>query len=235
MRIPNHVAIIMDGNGRWAKTRMMPRYQGHREGVKALKRIVRCCRDRGIKILTVYAFSTENWKRPANEVQSLMELMEHTFTVELEELAANGVQVRIIGDRSTVSLRQQHIWETAEERTKHNDSMILNVAFNYGGRMEIVQAARAIAEAVRRGQMLPDDITEDVFARYLFTKDLADPDLIIRTGGELRVSNFLLWQGAYAEWYFTDTLWPDFDVEEFEKALASFQRRDRRFGRITEK
>jgi len=235
MSIPDHVAIIMDGNGRWARERMMPRYYGHRAGVKSLKQIVKYAGDIGIRMLTVYAFSTENLKRPAQEVKSLMQLMEQVFSVELDELAANGVRVRIIGDRGTVSPKQQRIWEIAEERTKDNDRLLLNVAFNYGGRMEIVSAARAIAEAVVLGRLKPQDITEELFTQYLYTKGLDDPDLIIRTGGELRISNFLLWQGAYSEWYFTDTLWPDFGIEEFEKALASFRQRERRFGGISDK
>ena len=235
MVVPNHVAIIMDGNGRWARERLMPRYYGHREGVKSLKRIVSYSSDIGIKILTVYAFSTENWKRPIREVQALMQLMEQTFALELEELIANGVRVKVIGDIASLSPKQQRIWQMAEERTKHNQRLLLNVAFNYGGRMEIVRAVRSIAEAVQEGRLAVDQITDDVFVQYLFTNDLADPDLIIRTGGELRLSNFLLWQAAYAEWYFTDTLWPDFDVEEFEKALASFRQRERRFGSIKEK
>ena len=235
MTIPNHIAIIMDGNGRWAKERRMPRYYGHQEGVKSLKRIVKCCGDIGIKVLTVYAFSTENWKRPVREVKSLMQLMEQTFSDDLDELIANGVRIKILGDVTSVSPRQQRICQTAEERTRHNDRLFLNVAFNYGGRMEIVHAARALASAVRQGQFTVDEITEDVFAQYLFTKGFADPDLIIRTGGELRASNFLLWQGAYAEWYFTDTLWPEFDIEEFEKAIASFRQRERRYGSIKDK
>ena len=164
-----------------------------------------------------------------------MQLMEQTFALELEELIANGVRVKVIGDIASLSPKQQRIWQMAEERTKHNQRLLLNVAFNYGGRMEIVRAVRSIAKAVQEGRLAVDQITDDVFVQYLFTNDLADPDLIIRTGGELRLSNFLLWQGAYAEWYFTDTLWPDFDVEEFEKALASFRQRERRFGSIKEK
>lgn len=234
MSIPNHVAIIMDGNGRWAKQRRLPRYFGHREGVNSLKRIVRYCGDIGIKILTVYAFSTENWNRPAGEVQYLMKLMELTFGVELEELVQNGVKVRVIGDITSVSPKQQQIWRSAEERTKHNDRLYLNVAFNYGGRMEITQAVRGIASDILEGKFTIDQITEEVVNRYLYTKDLADPDLIIRTGGELRMSNFLLWQSAYSEWYFTETLWPDFDIEEFKKALESFKLRERRFGRVYE-
>ncbi len=234
MSIPEHVAIIMDGNGRWAKQRMMPRYFGHREGVKSLKRIVRYSGDIGVKILTVYAFSTENWSRPAGEVQYLMGLMERTFSAELDELIDNGVKIRIIGDISSVSVKQQKIWRAAEERTKDNNRLHLNVAFNYGGRMEITAAIRTIAADVLAGRLNADQITEEVVSRYLYTGDLVDPDLIIRTGGELRMSNFLLWQAAYSEWYFTETLWPDFSVEEFQKALDSFKQRERRFGRVTE-
>lgn len=232
MSVPKHVAIIMDGNGRWAHKRKLPRYFGHREGVNALKRIVKYCADEGLEILTVYAFSTENWQRPTGEVNYLLKLMEEIFSKEINELIEQGVCIKILGDLSTMSAAHRDIWKTAEAKTHENSRLNLNVAFNYGGRNEITNAARRIAEDVKSGDLSIERITEAEFAKYLYTGDTADPDLVIRTGGEYRMSNFLLWQSAYSEWYFTDVLWPDFDVNEFEKALLCYSKRHRRYGRI---
>jgi len=234
MNTPKHVAIIMDGNGRWAQRKMLPRYLGHREGVKALKRIIKCCGQFGIEMLTVYAFSTENWQRPAEEVDYLLKLMEQTFVTELDELVTAGVRIKVLGDMQSIPPTYQRIWQEAEERTKGNDKLYLNVAFNYGGRNEIVRAIQAIAVKVIQGEITVEQITENLVAQHLYTSGLPDPDLVIRTGGEIRMSNFLLWQCAYAEWYFTQTLWPDSGVAEFEKALESFAKRERRYGRIKE-
>lgn len=235
LKIPQHVAIIMDGNGRWARQKFLPRQFGHKEGVNSLKRIVKHCVHLGIKVLTVYAFSTENWARPEEEVSFLMSLMEKTIHTEIQELDEQGVRIRMIGDRTTLSQQYRQLWERAEERTHSNNILQLNIAFNYGGRNEIVNAARSLIQDVLAGKLTFADITEQQFSNALYTQNLPDPDLIIRTGGEYRMSNFLLWQAAYAEWYFTDVLWPDFGTEEFEKALESYTYRERRFGRVLEK
>ncbi len=232
--VPNHVAIIMDGNGRWAAKRMLPRVFGHREGVKVFKRIVRQCADLQVRILTVYAFSTENQGRPPDEVSFLMDLMEKTFRTEIDELCREGVRVCLLGDRQGFSKRVKELWESAEEQTRGGNRLTLNVAFNYGGRREIVDAARRLARRVHNGELDADCLSEELFANNLYTSNLADPDLVIRTGGEFRMSNFLLWQAAYAEWYFTDVLWPDFSDEHLLEAFAEYERRERRFGRISE-
>jgi len=233
--IPSHVAIIMDGNGRWAQKRSLPRFLGHRKGVAALKKAVRFCKNCGISTLTVYAFSTENWARPTEEVSFLMDLMHQTFFNEIDELEQEGVRVILVGDRSSLSPSIQELWDRAERRTAHNDTLILNVAFNYGGRNEIVSAARQLAVKVADGEIEPEDIDDIEFAQHLYTRHSPDPDLLIRTGGELRLSNFLLWQSAYTEIFVTDTLWPDFDEQEFEAALRAFAARERRFGRVPQK
>lgn len=228
LKIPHHLAIIMDGNGRWAKARGLPRLAGHRAGTENLRRILRACVDLGIKVLTIYAFSTENWERPRSEVRGLMSILERVIDRELNELDANGVQIRHLGRLEGVSERLQRKIKYALERTAHNDRLILNVAFNYGGRAEIVDAVqRIIADGVPA-----DQVDEALLSHYLYTGDLPDPDLIVRTSGELRVSNFLLWQGAYAEYYAPATYWPDFDREELIKALEHYSRRDRRFGSL---
>lgn len=232
---PAHVAIIMDGNGRWAQRRGLPRVMGHRKGVAALKNAVRFAKKRGISTLTVYAFSTENWARPAEEVQFLMDLMHKVFFEEIGELEREGVRVHMIGDRTSLSPSVQALWNEAETRTKGNSSLHLNVAFNYGGRREIVAAARALAAKAAAGEIDPDAIDDQLFAQHLYTSHSPDPDLLIRTGGDLRLSNFLLWQSAYTELYITETLWPDFDDNEFEAALQAYGRRDRRFGRVPQK
>lgn len=225
-RIPTHVAIIMDGNGRWARERGLPRLAGHRAGTENLRRVIRACVEFGIKILTIYAFSTENWGRPEAEVRGLLSILEQVIDSELEELHQQGVQLRHLGRLEGLSPQLQEKVRQAIELTKNNDRLILNVAFNYGGRDEILQAVRRlIADGVR-----PEEVTEELFTQYLYTAGLPDPDLIIRTSGELRVSNFLIWQAAYAEYYATPVYWPDFDKEELRKALVEYSRRQRRFG-----
>jgi undecaprenyl diphosphate synthase len=226
LQIPYHLAIIMDGNGRWAKDRGLPRLAGHRAGTENLRRILRACVDLGIKVLTIYAFSTENWERPPSEVRGLMNIMERVIDRELDELHANGVQIRHLGRLDEISDRLQRKIQRALDLTAHNDRLILNVALNYGGRKEIVDAVqRMIADNVVASQ-----VDESLLSRYLYTGGLPDPDLIVRTSGEFRVSNFLIWQGAYAEYYATPTYWPDFNQDELIKALEHYSQRERRFG-----
>ena len=225
---PRHVAIVMDGNGRWAKKRFMPRFFGHKQGVDALVRTVQACADRGIEYLTVFAFSSENWKRPSDEVSGLMGLVLVAVSKYLTKLAKEGVRIRIVGDRSAVSDKVREAWAHAERATAHNSRITLSVAFNYGGRWDIVQATRcALAAGVK-----PEDLDEDSLNRHMAMSYAPDPDLFIRTGGEVRISNFLLWQVAYSELYFTDCLWPDFGDAELDAALAAFRARDRRFGGV---
>ncbi len=229
-RVPYHVAIIMDGNGRWARKRNLPRIAGHKAGTDNLRRILRASVELGIKVLTLYAFSTENWRRPQEEVNGLMGILEMVIERELDELDRNGVQIRHIGRLDRVPQGLQLKIKSAIERTKHNDKLILNVALNYGGRAEIVDAVRAmVAEGLSA-----DYIDEDTISRYLYTCGLPDPDLIIRTSGEYRTSNFLIWQGAYSEYYVTETYWPDFDENELRKAIEHFNKRDRRFGGLSQ-
>ncbi len=227
-KIPYHLAIIMDGNGRWAKARGLPRLAGHRAGVENLRRILRACSEFGIKILTIYAFSTENWGRPEAEVRGLMNILETVIDRELRQLHANGVQLRHIGELSGLSEPLQEKVRRAIELTRNNDKLILNVAFNYGGRQDIIQAIRRI---VQDGVPV-EEIDEMLVDYYLYTAGQPDPDLVIRTAGEMRLSNFLLWQASYAEYYATPTYWPDFDREELLKALFYFARRERRFGLV---
>ncbi len=230
LEIPNHVAIIMDGNGRWANRRGLPRQAGHRAGAENLRRIIRACVEFDIKILTVYAFSTENWGRPESEVRALMRIFARVLDQETEELNAQGVCVHHLGDLTGVDPNLQAKVRRALELTKDNDRLILNVAFNYGGRAEILHAVRdLLADGVK-----PEELTEELFSSYLFTRTLPDPDLVIRTSGELRVSNFLIWQAAYSEYYPTPALWPDFGREDLYEAIVAFNRRDRRFGLVTE-
>jgi undecaprenyl diphosphate synthase len=227
-KIPEHVAIIMDGNGRWARARGLPRLAGHRAGTENLRRVIRACVEFGIKYLTIYAFSTENWGRPREEVQGLMSIIEEVIDRELDELHREGTQLRHIGRLEGIDPRLKEKVLQAIEVTKGNNRLVLNVAFNYGGRDEIVHAVREIvADDVR-----PEEVDEGLIKRYLYTADCPDPDLIIRTSGELRVSNFLIWQGAYAEWYVTPTYWPDFGRDELLEALRQYSLRDRRFGRV---
>jgi undecaprenyl diphosphate synthase len=226
LRIPHHLAIIMDGNGRWARARGLPRLAGHRAGTENLRRTLRYCIELGIKVLTIYAFSTENWERPLSEVRGLMSIMERVIDRELNELDANGVQIRHLGRLEGISERLQRMINKALEVTAHNDRLVLNVAFNYGGRAELVDAIRQIIDA----GVPVDQVDEALVSQYLYTSDVPDPELIIRTSGELRVSNFLLWQGAYAEYYVTPTYWPDFNRQELLKALEQYSQRERRFG-----
>ena len=226
--VPRHVAVVMDGNGRWANKRLMPRVVGHKFGVDALVRVIDACADRGIEYLTVFAFSSENWNRPKDEVSGLMSLIMVAVSKYLARMAERGVRIRIIGDRARVSDKVQAAWDEAETRTAANRRITVSVAFNYGGRWDVVQACqRAMADGLR-----PDQLDEAALARYLSLAYAPDPDLFIRTGGEVRISNFLLWQAAYSELVFTDCLWPDFDERALDAALAEFARRDRRFGRV---
>jgi undecaprenyl diphosphate synthase len=234
MSLPRHVAIIMDGNGRWAAARQLPRHAGHKAGVSALRACVRTCTARGIGALTVFAFSSENWSRPAEEVSLLMGLFVDALNQEVDELHGNGVRLRFIGDRQRLSVRLQSHLAAAEARTAVNSRLSLSIAMSYGGRWDITGAVRALAAKCAAGSLRPADITEDQVAQSLQLADLPDPDLFIRTGGERRISNFLLWNLAYTELYFTDCLWPDFDAGELDIALAFFAARERRFGRTPE-
>jgi undecaprenyl diphosphate synthase len=228
--VPSHVAIIMDGNGRWATRRGLPRVAGHRAGVEAVRRTIRACMEAGVSWLTLYAFSSENWRRPAAEVTDLTGLLRHFLRNEVAELDSHGVRLRVIGDRSRFDRDIQAELAIAEQRTAGNGRLHLVIALSYGGRAEIVAAARAAAEAARAGTLDPARLDEDAFAALLSTADIPDPDVIVRTSGEQRLSNFLLWQSAYAELVFLDVLWPDFGPAHFGEALAEFNRRERRFG-----
>jgi undecaprenyl diphosphate synthase len=228
--IPAHVAIIMDGNGRWARKRGLPRLAGHRAGVENLRRILEASVEYGIKYLTIYAFSTENWGRPPAEVRGLINILEDVIDRELESLHENGVQLRHLGQLERLSDELQEKVRGAIDLTKDNDQLILNVAWNYGGRDEIVHAIQRMIE----DGLEPDDITEERVGQYLYTSDCPDPDLIIRTSGEMRVSNFLIWQGAYSEWYVTGTYWPEFGPNELLKALHDYAQRERRYGQISD-
>lgn len=227
-----HVAVIMDGNGRWAAARDLPRASGHREGVKAARRAVEAAGDLGLKYLTLYSFSTENWRRPAGEVRDLMGLLREFIAADLPKLADEGVRVRIIGDRNNLDRGLRSLVEKAERETSGNDKFGLQIAFNYGGRDEIVRMARLIAEQASSDKLKIKDITEDKLSSLLDTSDIPDPDLVIRTSGEKRISNFLIWQAAYAEYVFLEEHWPDFDRDLFAKAIEEFYRRDRRFGGV---
>ncbi len=227
-RVPAHVAIIMDGNGRWARARGWPRLAGHKAGTDNIRRVLTAANDFGIKVLTIYAFSTENWQRPLDEVSGLMRLLGEVIQRDLKDLHANNVRICHCGRMEGFSPRLQEQIRGAVELTRHNTGITLNVAFNYGSRAEIVDAVQAI---MREGYA-PEAVTEEVMSRHLYTRDLPDPDLIIRTGGEYRLSNYLLWQAAYAEYYATNTFWPDFDEAELAAALAAFSHRDRRFGKV---
>ncbi len=230
--IPSHVAIIMDGNGRWARKRGLPRIAGHREGVDSLRRIIKACIDLNIKVLTVYVFSSENWKRPKKEVSNLMNLFFETISREIDELISNRVKVNLIGQKDLIPEKVLKRFEDAEAKTHDFNSLILNIAFSYGARQEIAQAVKKVAQDCKNGHIDIEDIHEELLSNYLFTKDCPDPDLLIRTSGEFRISNFLLWQIAYTELYFDKTLWPDFKEKQFFIALDSYQRRTRRFGKI---
>lgn len=225
--VPHHIAIVMDGNGRWAKRRLMPRIAGHRQGVESLRRCIRACVARGVRVLTVFAFSSENWSRPADEVGGLMELLGKALAREVPELRQAGVRLHFVGHRAALSASLQQALAQAEGDTAHNDRLVLNVCLNYGGRWDIAQAA---AQVAARGQAL----TEDALGAALALAHVPDPDLLIRTGGEQRISNFLLWQCAYSELFFSDRLWPDFDEAALDEALAAYAQRERRFGKTSE-
>lgn len=229
-RPPAHVAIIMDGNGRWARAKGLPRIAGHRQGAEVVRRLVEHCGEIGVSYLTIYAFSSENWKRPEAEVDDLMGLLRLYLRRELDALARGGVRMRFIGDRARLAGDIVALIEAAERKTRNNTGLTLVVALNYGGRHEIVRAVRALARDVRDGDLDADAIDEAAIAARLDTVDIPDPDLMIRTSGEQRVSNFLLWQGAYTELVFLPVLWPDFTNDHFDAAIAEFRRRDRRFG-----
>lgn len=231
-RIPAHIAIIMDGNGRWASARRLPRADGHRAGLDAVRRTIEVCREYGVRILTLYAFSTENWRRPLDEVIALTRLLGQALADEVDDLMRAGVQLRMSGDLDALdpALREQVDAVTSLTRDNHN--LVLNVAYNYGGRAEITGAVRRLAQEIVSGRIAPQAIDEPVVSRYLYTADLPDPDLLIRTGGERRISNFLLWQIAYTELYFCDVYWPDFDKSQLVAAIADYQQRRRRFGGV---
>lgn len=229
---PSHVAIIMDGNGRWAKSRGRPRAFGHARGVEAVRRVVESAGEMGVRHLTLFSFSTENWNRPADEVGALFELLRRYVEADLDTLTGRGVRIRIIGRRDDLSADLRAIIERAEQRTRDNHEFFLTIAFNYGGRDEIVRASRELARAVAAGEMRADEIDDAAFAARLDTADLPDVDLVIRTSGEQRISNFLLWQAAYAELLFLDVLWPDFEPKHLATAIETFQQRERRYGGV---
>lgn len=231
-RIPRHIAIIMDGNGRWAETRGLPRIAGHREGIHSVRESVELCRELGVGVLTIYAFSMENWSRPQDEIKELMGLLEFYLQKEIGKLMKNRIRFRTTGRIDRLPDSVLNSIRKAEETTRDNNQMVLNIALSYGGRAEIVDAALQMAEDIRQGNINISDVDESRFASYLGTYDLPDPDLMIRTSGESRISNFLLWQLAYTELYFTPTPWPDFRRREFLLALIDFQQRERRFGRV---
>ena len=227
-KIPTHIAIIMDGNGRWAKKRGLPRLAGHRAGTENLRQIIEACVEFGVKYLTIYAFSTENWGRPVDEVEGLMNIFDDVFNRELDEMHRQGVQLRHVGRLDGVRKSFINKIKHGEELTRENNRLVLNVAFNYGGRDELVHVIRKIAEE----GVSPDQIDMDTVEKYLFTAGSPDPDLVIRTSGEQRISNFLLWQSAYSEWYFPQVFWPDFNREELLTAIIEYSSRDRRFGLV---
>jgi undecaprenyl diphosphate synthase len=229
--LPEHIAIVMDGNGRWAEQRKRPRTMGHQAGLRSLRSTVERCARIGIETLTVFAFSSENWDRPKREVSRLMDLFMRALDKEVVELHESGIRVRFVGERTAFQPELQTSMEVAEKLTDDNRVMTLNVAANYGGRWDILQAAKSLARAAARGELDPDSIDLAMFSAALATAPVSDPDLFIRTGGEMRISNFLLWQSAYTEFYFTPTLWPDFGADELDRAIASFQSRERRFGK----
>ena len=226
-QIPHHIAIVMDGNGRWARKRFLPRIAGHKQGVDSLKRCARACDARGVRVLTVFAFSTENWQRPSDEVSGLMDLFALALSREVKQLKSDGVQLHFVGERQGLSPKVLGLIEQAEADTAANNRLILNVCFNYGGRWDIVQAAARLAA---QGMA----VTEQSLSQAMSLAHVPDPDLVIRTGGEQRVSNFLIWQTAYSEFYFSDTLWPDFDEAALDAAIASFAQRERRYGKTSD-
>ncbi|NEU29342.1 isoprenyl transferase [bacterium LRH843] len=232
VNIPKHIAIIMDGNGRWAKQKGLPRIAGHHEGMKVINKIVRKANELGVEVLTLYAFSTENWKRPKTEVDYLMRLPERFLGIELPKLQEENVKVRLMGSLESLPEHTKKAVTAAMDDTKHNTGLILNVALNYGSRFEMIEAMKQIAKQVEEGAVTPDQVNEEMFERHLMTAELADPDLLIRTSGEIRLSNFMLWQLAYSEFWFTDVLWPDFNEHHFTEAIAVYQKRARRYGGV---
>ena len=230
--VPRHIAIIMDGNGRWAKKRGLPRNAGHAAGSETFRRIATYCKNIGVRYLTVYAFSTENWKRSGEEVQGIMDLFNQYLHEAIDEMEQDRIRLRILGDLSRISPELRALIERTDEISTHYEGFQANICLNYGGRDEIVRAARAFAAQCAAGGRKPEELDERLFSDYLYTAGLPDPELIIRPSGEIRVSNFLLWQSAYSEYYFTDVLWPDFDEKELEKAIAAFNGRSRRFGGV---
>jgi len=232
--LPQHIAVIMDGNGRWAKKRGLPRLAGHREGIESVRAVVDVCGEVGVKVLTLYTFSTENWRRPKSEVSGLMRLLLQTIRNEVAELDKNNVRLKVIGKLDDLPIVARKGVSNSVNRLKSNTGLIVNLALSYSSRWEILDAVKGIARDVQEGMVLPSDINESLFASYLNTSDIPDPDLLIRTSGEMRISNFLLWQLAYTELYITETLWPDFREAEFIKAIRSYQHRERRFGKVSE-
>ena len=231
-RIPEHIAIILDGNGRWAEKQSLARAKGHVEGVKRVEELMDEARHLGVKCLTLYTFSTENWKRPRTEVSLIMNILDAVLVQKLKKLCQDNIRFQIVGKLARVPEPVLSTMQNAIEETKNNDGLILNLAFNYGSRAEIVDAVKTIAQQVKEGEVAVDDISEQLVSDSLYTKGLPDPDLLIRTSGELRISNFLLWQLSYAEFYFSDKFWPEFDKAEFHKAIIDFQNRERRFGGV---
>jgi len=231
-KVPEHIAIIMDGNGRWAKKRGFPRILGHKIGIESVREVVRTCSELGVKYLTLYTFSKENWKRPKDEVGALMELLKRLVRQEVDELDRKNVSIRVIGRIDDLPKDVREELKKAIEKTKKNTGLKLYLALSYGGRTEIVDATRKLAEKIRSGEISPNEINENLFRKFLYDPELPDPDLLIRTSGEMRISNFLLWQLAYTELYITPTLWPDFRREELLKAIDEYQKRERRFGGI---
>jgi undecaprenyl diphosphate synthase len=232
--IPTHIAIIMDGNGRWAKRRGLPRVAGHREGVKSVRDVVEACAQLGVKYLTLFAFSTENWRRPKEEIDTLMKLLIKTLRSETEKLHKNDIRLMAIGDIDSLPKEVRQELKEAMEKTKNNKRMVLNLALSYSGRWEIIEAVKEIARDVKKGKVKIEEIDDKLFSNYLKTAGIPDPDLLIRTSGELRISNFLLWQIAYTELYITDCLWPDFRRKHLYEAIRDYQRRERRFGMTSE-
>lgn len=232
--LPKHVAFIMDGNGRWAKKRLLPRIAGHKAGVEALKKVIRYSSQIGIKYVTVYAFSTENWRRPEKEVKGILNLLVTAMNKEFDELIANDVKIKMLGLEENLPPKVKKAFHDAEEKTKNNKGLQFNIAFNYGSRKEIIHSVKEISKLIKSNKIGIDAIDEALFESFLYTKDIPDPDLVIRTSGEVRLSNFLLWQISYSELYFTDTYWPDFNEIAYQKALDEYSKRKRRFGSLKE-
>jgi undecaprenyl diphosphate synthase len=232
--IPKHIAIIMDGNGRWAKKRGLPRVAGHKRGVDTVEKIVEACTELGVQYLTLYTFSTENWKRPKDEVSTLMRLLLNSIRDKVDELNKNNIRLTTIGDTNSLPVEVQKQLNSAIERTKKNDKMVLNLALSYSGRWELLEAIKSISNDVSRRELQLDDISENLISQKLTTKNMPDPELVIRTSGEFRVSNFLLWQIAYSEFIITETYWPDFSKLDLHEAIRKFQKRERRFGKVSE-